>query len=285
MTDKRRVALVVGSGGVKCAAALGLQRVLERAGIGLDLLVGCSAGSLFAAAMALGWESAATLELTRRLWTRETTSGRRLRSLLSIFLPGPLGFAAEFALLDDRLVLQRLRVAFGDRRIEQTGVPLRVVATAFSNSEQVVMTEGPLVDALRATMSLPYLFAPWRVNGRLLADGFLSGPLPVTVAAREGAQVVLAMGFEANYQGRIDTLPRFAFQVTSILSNNLFRANHALQGLDGQAEVIPVYPEFGRRIGVFEVEQLDAVIKAGERAMEAALPRLRQALIGGTEGG
>jgi NTE family protein len=278
MPDRKRLALVIGSGGVKCAAALGLQRVLEREGIGLDLLVGCSAGGLFAATMALGWESRATIELTQRLWTREATSRRRLRSVLSMFLPGLMGFDAQFGVLDDRVMLERLRTAFADRRIEEARLPLRLAATDFSNGEQVVLADGPLVDALRACLALPYMFAPWRVNGRLLADGFLSDALPVGVAVREGAGVMLALGFEGNYQRQIDSLPRFAFQVTSILSNNLQRANGALYAQNGAAAVIPLYQEFGRRIGVFEVEQLGTAIAAGERAMEAALPRLRAAL-------
>ena len=72
-SDHRRVALVIGSGAVKCAAALGLWKVLSREGIPLDLFVGCSGGSLFAATMALGFTVDECIETTRRLWNRKVT--------------------------------------------------------------------------------------------------------------------------------------------------------------------------------------------------------------------
>ena len=68
-TQRKKVALVIGSGSVKCAAALGLWKVLERAGIKLDMLVGCSGGSIYAAVMALGYDVATCERLTRELWT------------------------------------------------------------------------------------------------------------------------------------------------------------------------------------------------------------------------
>ena len=71
-----RVALVIGSGSVKCAAALGLMKVLERENIRLDLIVGCSGGAIYAACIALGWTVPATTEATLHMWTRQVTEKR-----------------------------------------------------------------------------------------------------------------------------------------------------------------------------------------------------------------
>src|SRR5437773_175384 len=81
-----RVAVVLGSGSVKCAAALGLLRVLKREGIGVDMIVGCSGGSVYAALIAMGHDVDTAEAMTRRLWTRELTARRNHRSLLSVFL-------------------------------------------------------------------------------------------------------------------------------------------------------------------------------------------------------
>jgi NTE family protein len=87
-SEDRRVALVIGSGAVKCAAALDLWKVLSREGIHIDLFVGCSGGSLFAATMALGFEVEECIDKTRRLWNREITGKRHWSSMLRAILPG-----------------------------------------------------------------------------------------------------------------------------------------------------------------------------------------------------
>lgn len=61
----------------------------------------------------------------------------------------------------------------------------------------------------------------------MLVDGYLSDPMPVGVAMKNGADVIIAMGFESPYQSCVNSLPRFSFQISSIMSNNLFKANAA----------------------------------------------------------
>src|SRR6185437_986835 len=91
-TSRKRVALVIGAGSVKCAAALGLWKVLKREGIALDLLVGCSGGSIYAGLMALGHDVDTCERMTRELWTPAITRKRDLRSVFSAFFPRLFGF-------------------------------------------------------------------------------------------------------------------------------------------------------------------------------------------------
>lgn len=272
------LALVIGSGSVKCAAAIGLQNVLRREGIEIGMVVGCSGGAMYAALMALGYDAAMIAEMTRTLWTREVTSKRSLRDLLSIVLPRALGFSERFGLTDDALAMQRLRAAFGQKTFADTNIPLYISATDFSNGEQVALSDGKLVDAIRASIAMPYIFRPHRVNGRLLVDGYLSDPLPVGIAIRQGAGEILAMGFDAPYQARLNSLMRFTFQISSIMSNNLYKANFAFHNLAHHTEIIPIVPQFEQKVGLFDTEKIPYVIEQGERAMQAQLPYLRQVL-------
>lgn len=272
------LALVIGSGSVKCAAAIGLQNVLRREGFELNLLVGCSGGSMYAALMALGYDTKTMTEMTRQLWTREVTRLRSYRDFFSILFPGLLGFNEQFGLLDDRLAMQRLRAAYGERTFADTKIPLFIVATDFLNGEQVTLSEGRLVDAIRASIAMPYVFKPHRVDGRLLVDGYLSDPMPVGVAIKHGADVILAMGFESPYQARMNSLMRFSFQVSSIMSNNLLKANYAFHSMVHYSEVISIIPEFDQRIGLFDTEKIPYIIEAGERATEEQLPYLKRLL-------
>lgn len=274
----KRVALVIGSGSVKCAAALGMYRVLQREGIGLDLIVGCSGGSLYAATIALGYTVEHATELSVRLFTREATGLRDRRALLRAAFPRLFGFDERFGLRNDRQVRRGIETAFGDRTFADAATRLYITATDFHTGEQVVLEQGRIRDAIRASIAIPFAFAPWEVDGRLLIDGFMSDPLPVGVAIKEGASVIVAMGFESPYQKRVTNVGRFAFQLSSIMTNNLLRASFAFHGMAHHGEVIPVLPQFRERVRLFDTGKLPYIIEEGERAMEAEMPYLRRLL-------
>jgi len=277
-SDHKQVALVIGSGAVKCAAALGLWKVLNREGIPIDLFVGCSGGSLFAATMALGFTVDECVEITQRLWNRKVTEKRHWPSLLRAALPQLFKFDERFGLVDDAPMLRSLERAFGDKTFADASTPLRVVATDFRDGEQVVLAEGRLVDALRASVSIPYIWPPWPVDDRLLVDGSLADPMPVDVAIKEGAHIILAMGFDSPYPRTIKSISRFAFHVNSIMTNNLYRANYAFHNLAHHAEIVTIIPDFDRPITLFDTREFAYVIAHGERAAEAQIPYLRRLL-------
>lgn len=273
-----RVALVIGSGSVKCAAALGLWRVLRREGIGLDLVVGCSGGSLYAAAIALGYSPEQAADLSLRLFTREATGVRDRRALLRAAFPRLFGFDERFGMRGDGRVVAGIREAFGERTFADAQIPLYIAATDFRTGEQAVLHRGDIASAVRASIAIPFVFAPYEVDGRLLIDGFMSDPLPVGVAIKEGANVIVAMGFESPYQSRVSSVGRFAFQMSSIMTNNLLRASFAFHGLAHHGEVIPVIPQFRERIRLFDTGRIPYIMDEGERAMEEQMPYLRRLL-------
>jgi NTE family protein len=276
-----KLALVIGSGSVMCAAALGVQRVLKREGIDLDILVGCSGGALYAAAAGLGWTVDHTIDSTLRLWNKEATSKKNRRALLRAMMPRLFGFDAAWGMRDDGPILQRLQEAFGDTTFDDASTRLFITATDFANGEQVVLSEGLIRDAIRASISIPFVLPPYRIGDKLLVDGYLSDPLPVNVAMREGADVILALGFESNYQRRVTTPARFAFQVSAIMTNNLLRSRYAFHNASHHSEIIAIVPEFNRRIGLFATSQIPYVIEEGERTAEKHVPYIKRLLEAG----
>ncbi|MEO7053163.1 MAG: patatin-like phospholipase family protein [Rhodanobacter sp.] len=275
---RKKVALVIGAGSVKCAAALGLWKVLERAGIKIDMLVGCSGGSMYASVMALGYDVDACERLTRELWTPAVTRRRDTRSVLSALFPRLFHFKGSFGMLSDEPLRRALHKPFGERTFAEASIKLHIVATDVANGQKVVLSSGRVADAVRASVAIPYIWKPWCIDGRWLLDGCLADPLPVDVAIREGADIILAMGFESPYPRKIRSAMRYAFQINSIYTNNLLRANYAFHNLAHHAEIIPILPEFGREIRLFDTDQFSHVIECGERAMEADLDYLRQVL-------
>jgi len=275
---RSRIALVIGSGGVKCAAALGLQQALRDEGIEIDLVVGCSGGSLYAAAAALGWTIDETIDLTMRLWTRDTTSRPRRLALLRAAFPRLFGFSTDFSFRDDSLLNARLQAAFGARTFGDTNIPLYITATDFHDGSQVVLSEGLLWEAMRASIAIPFVFAPRRLGNRLLMDGFLSDPLPVNVAIQERAGVILAMGFESPNLRRFSSPMRLGLQLTSVMTNNLLRSRFAFHNLTHFTEVIPILPEFTLPVGIFDTRKIPYVIEEGRRAAMPHIPYIRQLL-------
>jgi NTE family protein len=275
---KKRVALVIGAGSVKCAAALGMWKVLEREGIEIDMVVGCSGGSLYAAVMALGYDVATCERLTRELWTPEVTRRRDLRSILGAFLPRVFGFEGHFGMVHGDPLWEALEKPYGTRTFAETRFPLHILATDVANGERVVLNQGSIRDAIRASVAIPYVWKPWRIGDRWLLDGCLTDPLPVDVAIREGANVILAMGFESPYPRRIRSATRYAFQINSIYTNNLLRANYSFHNLAHHAEIITIVPEFQENVGLFDTHLIPHVIEEGERETEAQLDYLHRVL-------
>jgi NTE family protein len=275
---RKRVALVVGAGSVKCAAALGLWKVLQREGIKLDLLVGCSGGSLYTSVMALGNDIDTCERLTRELWTPAITSKRDTRSLLAAVMPRLFGFDGRFGMIHDGPLGRALETAFGDSRFADATTPLRIVATDMHSGEKITLEDGLIRDAVRASIAIPYVWKPWRIGERWLLDGCMADPMPVDVAIREGADIILAMGFESPYPKRMRSATRFAFQVNSIYTNNLMRASYAFHNLAHHAEIIPIMPDFDRPVRLFDTDQFPYVIEQGMRATEAQLDYIQRML-------
>jgi NTE family protein len=239
------------------------------------MVVGCSGGALYAAMAAMGWDLARAERTTKELWTRDITRRRNTRALLSAILPQVFRFDERFGLVDDRIVLQRLEMGFGTARIQDARLPLFLTATDFHSGEQVVFGEGPIVDAVRASIAIPYIFRPWKIGDRLLVDGFLSDPMPIGVAIREGADIIITMGFESPYQARVTSALRFAFQLSSITSNNLLKANFAFHNLAHHHEIIPIIPQFREKLHLFDTDKIPYIIEEGERAAERQIPHIR----------
>lgn len=270
------VSLVIGSGSVKCAAAIGVARVLRDAGIGIDRVVGCSGGALFATLIAMGHDAERSRDITVRLWTKDITARRNNRAMLSVLLPKLMGFKANrFGLRDDRLINSRLQEAFGDLRIEDTQLPLHITATNFMDGELVDLSHGPVTSAIRASLAIPFAFAPVDRDGMLLVDGYVSDPMPVSVAIKHGARVIVAVGFESPMMEEIGSAGRFAMQLSSIMSNNLLRARFAFNSAAHHAELITIIPEFKKRIRLFDTDKVPYIIEAGAKAAREQIAYLR----------
>lgn len=272
-----RVAVVVGSGGLKCAAAIGMWKALIRAGLGIDLAVGCSGGSIYTAAMALGMPVADLERATLHGWDG-LFKKLRMRSLFRSLLPFSLGFNERMGLVNDRAVDAALRGLFGDASFADTRIPLHLAATEVHSGERYDICTGSIVDAVRASIAIPLLLRPREIDGHLLMDGGASDPLPISIAIREGADIILAMGFESPPAESLDSLSKVAGQAISTTVNHLLRSTYAFYSAVHHAEIIPLMPEFKQAVRLADTHLIPHIIEQGERVTEAELPYLKRLL-------
>jgi NTE family protein len=272
-----RIGVVIGSGSIKCASALGLLRVLKREGIPVDLAVGCSAGGLYASALALGWDLEETERRSHEMWQglfARVNYGLILRGLLPGFVRG----RGPSGLLDERRLKHVLESLYGETKFADARIPLYLVATDLHTGESVVLSQGRLFDAARASVAIPVLLSPWAVDGRLLFDGGASDPLPVSVAIREGCDIILAMGFENPLHESVESLMSLVSQTTWITMNNLLKSTYSFYSAAHHAEIVPIIPTFERRVRLRDSSLHPYMIERGEEAATRQLPFLRRLL-------
>jgi NTE family protein len=265
---KPRLALVLGSGGVRSIAAVGIAEQLAREGIKPDVIVGCSSGALFGATIAAGMSASEALDSATTLWSADLTQQRRWWSYAQLLAPRLAGFGPGFSMRDDRRIVQRLTRAFGELRLENLETPLRVAATDAATGERVVLSRGPLVEALRASMAVPFLFPSVEVRGRRLVDGVISDPLPV--AAASDAHVVIALGFEGAMPRKLDRPSRLVAQSSTTLINNLMEARLEAAKASGQV-LVHMELDLDRRVGLWDTGAMPYLFEAGRRAAQLRL--------------
>jgi len=279
-TRAPRVALVLGSGGVRSIAAVGIVDRLQREGIRPDVVVGCSSGALFGATIAMGMEAEDALATAVDLWSAELTQQKRWRAYPQLLAPRLAGFDVDFSLRDNGLIAERLQSAFATLRLEDLPTPLRVAATDAVTGQQIVLTRGLVTQALLASMAVPFIFPSVEVDGRRLVDGVISDPLPVH-AARD-ADVVIALGFDGAMPRRADRPSRMAAQATTALINNLMHARLDAARAGGQ-RIVSLELALERRVGLWETGAMPYLCEAGRRAVEAQLPEIRAMVDGWAE--
>ncbi|MGC8879118.1 MAG: patatin-like phospholipase family protein [Anaerolineae bacterium] len=178
---RRVVGLALSSGGARGLAHVGVLKVLKREGIPIDMIAGTSAGALFGGLFAAGHSIEMIVDLALNFHKQ-----LNVWNLLDLAVPPRTG------LVRGQRFLKYLQELYQDAVLEQLEIPFYAVAADVLTGEEIVLDRGPLADAVRASTSIVGILMPHRFNDRYLIDGGAVNPLPASVLAERGANIVIA---------------------------------------------------------------------------------------------
>ena len=184
-----RLALALGGGAGLGWAHIGVLRALEARGVEIDAVAGTSIGSVAAVCLA-GGRLDTLEEVARTLGTM-----REIVRFLDLDM-------RRGGVLGGKRVIQHLRAQFGAAHLDALAIPCAVVATDLMTGDEVAMTDGPVVEAVRASIAIPGVFSPVKRGDMLLVDGGLVAPVPVRAVRALSSAPVLAVNLLGDYRRR-----------------------------------------------------------------------------------
>jgi NTE family protein len=266
---KPRIGIALGAGSARGWAHIGVLQALAEAGIKPDVVCGTSIGALVGAAYA----DDRLDELER--WVSSLT----WRKIVGFF---DIGFSS--GLVKGNRLFTFLRGDLLDKRVEDLKRPFAAVATDLATGREIWLREGPVADAVRASIAMPGLFTPWSGNEQLLVDGALVNPVPVSLARAMEAHFVIAVDLNANLVGRYAKAskgdkPSKRPGMIEVLSNsiNIMSERITRSRLAGEPADVVIQPRLAE-MGLLEYHRGAEAIAEGRAAVEWALPQLKRML-------
>ncbi|GJM63870.1 patatin-like phospholipase family protein [Persicobacter diffluens] len=274
--ERPKVGIVLSGGGAKGLAHIGALKVIEEIGVPIDYVAGNSMGSIVGALYAMGysaeeldsiarhtpWETILIDQIDRaslNLEERDNYYKTFLRldfDKKGIHLPGGVVEGHNVTNLLNELCAP----AFNSPNWDDFPIPFRCVATDIVTGEEVIFDHGYLPDALRASMSIPSVFAPIEIEGRLLVDGMIINNYPVDVVRNMGADIIIGLDVHGELAQQKDLNSMFAVlnQTMSFYGEENYRRNKELVDLSIRPDLS------GYSAGSFS--EVDTLTKLGELA-------------------
>lgn len=272
-----KIGLALGGGGARGLAHVGVLKVLDREQIPISYIAGTSMGGLVGSLYAIGKSTAEIEEIARGF--------KKRRNLAMMIDPA---FSTRGIIKGSRIYNYMARF-LGAATFEDTVTPLAMVATDIVSGGEVILQQGRLIDAVRATISVPIAFAPVRRGNQKLVDGGVINNVPVDLARAMGADVVAAVdvwpifGRNPNEASSDYKLFRLPFVPDSIME--MWRIvlisigeQSAVKLRETRPDVL-IKPRLPTYIDILiGFEHVDEAIAAGEAATEAVLPQILKLL-------
>ena len=281
---KKSWALVLMGGGARGLAHVGVLRVLEKNGLVPDIITGTSMGAIVGGLFAAGFSGARLTEMLGGLSLDNYVDKPARRNLFkrpkNLFEYVMLSdyknrFFSKMGLGKEDAIESYLKSCVGDVRIEDLPVKFVCNAVDLVSGKEVLFTEGVLAKALRATMSLPLVFAPVRMRGMLLLDGGVLNGAPVEAAEKAGAEVTVLVDIHRPLKKMAPEKIKNTFQVVQRMIDVAWAASFEERARHADFVLrVPV------DLGTLDFSEPRRIALKGERAAAANLQRIKEAIGG-----
>ncbi|QQS60906.1 MAG: patatin-like phospholipase family protein [Candidatus Moraniibacteriota bacterium] len=251
------IGLALGSGGTRGLAHIGVLKILEENNIPIHCIAGSSIGSMIGGYYASGL-SVSEIE--------SLASGTNWRKLLSVLFDPNL----RHGLLNGGKVESFLNDTLKEKTIEKCRIPFTAVATDLKTGECVLLNKGAMASAIKASMSIPLVFKPTEKEGKILADGGLSSPVPARIVRGMGADIVIAVNLDKHYLN-IQWKPGWY----DIANDSLRILRHHLALLNSESADITIEINLEKNRWYTFVNGQDKIL-FGEKATKNILPQLKK---------
>jgi NTE family protein len=270
----KKVGLALGGGYARGLAHIGVIELLEKEGIPIDLISGTSIGAVIGALYSHKLDISEIKTLAKKLDMAGVTA------LVDLTLP-------RSGIIGGKRITGLLHRLLGDITFEDLKLPFRCVATDITTGDEVVLQEGSVLEAVRASISIPVIFSVLKEQGRYLVDGGLVNPVPVNVARQMGADFVIAVDVtpdkieRANYlKENVENKPPniFHVMVQSIYITTYLSARKVSEGADTiihphLAHIAPnEFYRAGEAILEGEMTAIDCLPEIKKKLAEAGIP-------------
>lgn len=248
------IALVLGSGGARGYAHIGAIEILEKNNIYPDFIVGTSAGSIVGSLYASGKNSSELREIALNLKAndvRDVTLDRK-------------GF------FEGKKVEDFINKEVNNTPLQSLKIPMYVIATELKEGKKVVFNYGNTGQAVRASVAIPSMFIPTKIGDDEYVDGGLVSPVPVDVAKKLGADIVIAVDILAQpVHTETSNIWGLFNQNINIMQKHL--AQEELKGAD-----IVIQPDLREKVHIFDVSGREITMLAGQNAAQKVMPEIRK---------
>jgi NTE family protein len=183
-----KIGLALGSGSARGWAHIGVIKALTEAGIHVDYVAGTSVGAVVGAVYASGRIDSFKDVVLQLDW-------KKIAFFLDVVFP-------KSGLIDGNKIAEFIRSHVEEKNIEDLSLPFCAVSTDLATGNEVIIKDGDIIEAVRASISVPGVFTPVRKNGAILVDGGLVNPVPVSVVREMGADLVIAVDLNHDIVGK-----------------------------------------------------------------------------------
>ncbi|HUW42392.1 MAG TPA: patatin-like phospholipase family protein [Rectinemataceae bacterium] len=283
--QRPRVAVVLSGGSAFGLTYIGVLKEIEAAGIPIDMVVGTSMGSIVGGLYASGYSPSemdrviSAIDWNTVFMDKRATPGDRFERLVEQNYPLRIGFDSKglnigAGLLEGQNILTLFTTltaqSLDHKDFDHFPVPYRAVATDLVTGKEVVIGSGSIAEAMRASMSIPVVFMPYEYQGRLLVDGGVVDNLPVDVARRLGADIVIAVESKPAPPSGRDELNSSA-EIAAQTANLFIRQN--MEPNEKKADLL-IAPDLSG-FNTASYSRAKELIARGEEAGAAAMPELK----------